>query len=90
MSTGEENRGAEDDSISTPENQKVFEELTLEERKIHLAKLSYFNYFQVGAWIDAQDTVGSWCMAKILKVLNYNIFIHFDGWAGRYDEVMLV
>jgi len=40
-------------------------------------------------WLDAKDTVNNWCVARIIDhdLATNRIFIHFDGWSSRYDQV---
>ena len=44
--------------------------------------------YKIGSFIDAKDTVNSWCVA-IIKDINTEskrITIGFDGWSGKWDE----
>jgi len=40
-------------------------------------------------YIDAKDTINTWCVAQIIEhdLANERITIHFDGWSDRYNEV---
>lgn len=37
-------------------------------------------------WIDALDTVEKWLEATIIAVDSDFIFVHYNGWATRWDE----
>eukprot|EP01050_Picozoa_sp_SAG11_P003108 SAG11_NODE_169_length_13635_cov_13.307993_1_plen_1066_part_00 len=45
----------------------------------------------VGYLCDAQDKLGSpWCVGKVLEVEEDRVKIHFQGWAAKWDEWMVV
>ena len=41
-----------------------------------------------GQWVDVKDTVDQWLDAQIMDVKpdNSEVFIHYIGWADRWDE----
>ncbi len=52
-------------------------------------KIDIYDYFQVGMFIDAKDTINKWCVA-IVKEVNESqrtISFHFDGWPSKWDDV---
>ena len=42
--------------------------------------------FKVGSYIDAKDTVNSWCVAVIKEITETRITLGFDGWSNKWDE----
>ena len=69
------------------DTQLVFEELSYEVRSQEVENFNHIKRFKEGGWIDAQDTVGAWCVARITKIDLYYLHVHFDGWTHKYDEV---
>jgi len=47
------------------------------------------DYCQPGTYLDAKDSVNSWCMAQIIERCDSDntLKINFDGWSHRWDEV---
>ena len=47
--------------------------------------------YEVGDFIDAKDNQGDWRVATIIdKTENNKLFkVRFDGWASKYDEVLI-
>jgi hypothetical protein len=43
-----------------------------------------------GSYIDAKDSVQSWCLAQIIERCDSDstIKINFDGWSHKWDEVV--
>lgn len=37
-------------------------------------------------WVDALDTVEKWLEATVLAVDSDYVFVHYNGWASRWDE----
>jgi hypothetical protein len=52
-----------------------------------LRKYNPYIHFEEGKFIDAQDTINSWCLAQIIATDNRNVNVHFDGWSNRWDVV---
>lgn len=40
----------------------------------------------VGQNLDVKDSVNKWVNAEVLRVNSYEIYVHYSGWAQRYDE----
>ena len=53
-----------------------------------------FNYSKrrmvVGQWIDVKDTIDQWLEATILEIKDDQIYVHYNGWAPRWDEWILL
>jgi hypothetical protein len=64
--------------------------MPLEKKLEILRKYNPTDYYEEGRFIDAQDTVNSWCLAQIVNVDNKNLNIHFDGWSSRWDVVSFI
>lgn len=43
-----------------------------------------------GEYVDAEDSVKNWCVAKVLEKddAREELSLHFDGWHEKYDEVI--
>jgi hypothetical protein len=63
------------------------EELPLDKKLEVLKKYNALDYFEEGRFIDAQDSVNSWCLGEVVSVDQRNLSIHFDGWSSRWDVV---
>lgn len=52
-------------------------------------KYNFSEYLVKGAFIDAKDSVGSWCLAQIVERDDSDdtIKVNFDGWSHKWDEV---
>jgi len=59
----------------------------LDKKLEELRKYNTIDFYDQGRYIDAQDTVNSWCHAQIIQCDNRNLQIHFDGWSNRWDVV---
>lgn len=42
--------------------------------------------FCVGEHVDCLDTINKWCNGEITNIENNSVFIHFTGFAAKYDE----
>ena len=67
------------------------EDLPLDKR-IELAKNipNPFGKIEPGLWIDALDSINSWCMSQITHIDDSLIKVHFDGWPTKWDEWMKI
>lgn len=74
------------DMLDTTEQVKV-EDLPLDKKLEVLKKHHYFENYLVGKFIDAQDTVNTWCLGQIVESENRMIRIHYDGWSSKWDMV---
>ena len=73
----------------TDEHAKV-EDLPLDKKLEVLRKYNPYDYYEENRYIDAQDTVNSWCLGQIVQVDNKSLNIHFDGWSSRWDIVSII
>ncbi len=67
----------------------VVETLSLEKKLEIMKKFNYFDTFEVGKFVDAMDTVNSWCLAEIVNIDQRTLNIHFDGWSAKWDCVRI-
>lgn len=86
----EENAEPIEAQEETVEQVKV-EDLPLDKR-IELAKNipNPFGKIEPGLWIDALDSINSWCMSQITDIDDSLIKVHFDGWPAKWDEWMKI
>lgn len=44
---------------------------------------------RIGSLVDAQDTLGDWCVGRIqdFNPVHRMYLVHYVGWSPRYDEV---
>jgi hypothetical protein len=64
------------------------EELPLEKKLEALKKHNYYTGYDEGRFIDAQDTVNTWCLGQISQIIDAkNIKVHYDGWSTKWDMV---
>lgn len=66
------------------------EDLPLDKKLEQLKKYNPLDYYEEGRFLDAQDTVNSWCLAQIVNIDNKNLNVHFDGWSNRWDVVSTI
>lgn len=43
--------------------------------------------YEEGRYIDALDSVNTWCLAEVVSVDQRTLNIHFDGWSSKWDCV---
>ena len=49
--------------------------------------LSYLNWIiKIGDLMDVKDYWGHWYCSVITKIKNEKVFVHYIGWANRWDE----
>jgi hypothetical protein len=54
-------------------------------------KYDYTKDFVKDMFLDAKDTVNTWCLAQIIDVFPDNyLLLHYDGWSKKYDEVFQI
>jgi len=41
--------------------------------------------FELGQWVDCKDTTNKWLCAQICKMTATKIWIHYDGWADKWN-----
>lgn len=64
------------------------EEMTLEKKLEALKKHNQYEGYDDGRFIDAQDTVNTWCLGQICQVIDAKtIKVHYDGWSTKWDVV---
>ena len=68
-------------------DQVPVEGLPLDKKLEALKKHNYFDNFNEGRYIDAQDTVNTWCLGQIVEVDQRIIKVHYDGWSSKWDMV---
>lgn len=44
------------------------------------------NKYEVGQWLDVKDTIDQWLEAQVVQVRNNQAYVHYNGWANRWDE----
>ena len=67
------------------------EDLPLDKKLEVLKKHNYYNGYDEGRFIDAQDTVNTWCLGQISQIIDpKNIKVHYDGWSTKWDMVSSV
>lgn len=52
-------------------------------------KYELSEYLIKGAYIDAKDTTGKWCLSQVVERDDSDdtIKLNFDGWSHKWDEV---
>ena len=79
-------QNSEDNSTGAPPiEQIVIENLPLDKKLEQLKKYNSMDYYEEGRYIDALDSVNSWCLAEITSITNRTLTIHFDGWSNKWD-----
>ena len=54
----------------------------------YLKKYNYLTGYDEGRFIDAQDSVNTWCLSSICQIIDpKNIKVHYDGWSSKWDMV---
>lgn len=66
------------------------EDMPLEKKLEVLKKYNPYEKYDDGRFIDAQDSVNTWCLGQITEVEGKNIRIHFDGWSTKWDVVSIL
>lgn len=52
----------------------------------YLKKYNYLTGYDEGRFIDAQDSVNTWCLSSICQIIDpKNIKVHYDGWSSKWD-----
>ena len=65
----------------------IVEDLPLDKKLEQLKKYSYIDYYDEGRYIDAQDTVNTWCLGQVVQVIEKTVRVHYDGWSSKWDLV---
>ena len=70
--------------------QTKYEELNKEmlECRDRLALLN-FQHASIGDILDVRDTVNRWLPATILQISDTQVFIHYNGYSGRWEVAIL-
>lgn len=42
--------------------------------------------FELGQWIDVQDTIDQWLEAQVIDKNTSQVYVHYNGWGSRWDE----
>lgn len=62
--------------------------MTLEKKLEALKKYNYYENYDEGRFIDAQDSVNLWCLGQIAQFTDSKTMrVHFDGWSSKWDLV---
>lgn len=40
----------------------------------------------MGCWVDVKDTINQWLEAQVTDLRGDEVFVHYNGWASRWDE----
>jgi len=65
------------------------EDLPLDKKLEVLKKYNPVDYYIKDNYIDAQDTVNTWCLSQVSEILDpRNIRVHYDGWSSKWDVVL--
>ena len=65
------------------------EDMNLDKKLEVLKKHNYYDNYNDGRFIDAQDTVNTWCLGQIVEVDQRMLRVHYDGWSSKWDMVSL-
>ena len=49
-----------------------------------------YSEYTVGSFIDAKDSVSSWCCARVVAKSDHSITVGFDGWSSKWDETYAI
>lgn len=79
---------AEQMVVDTADSVRI-EDLPLEKKLEALKKHNYYDNYNEGRFIDAQDSVNTWCLSQIVEVDQRLLKVHFDGWSSKWDVVSL-
>lgn len=63
-----------------------FDELNISQTKTIVPFDLLRTKYEVGQWIDVKDTIDQWLEAQVVQVRNNQAFVHYNGWANRWDE----
>jgi hypothetical protein len=64
------------------------EDMPLEKKLEVLKKHNQYHGYDEGRFIDAQDTVNTWCLGHISQIIDAKtIKVHYDGWSTKWDIV---
>lgn len=44
-----------------------------------------WQHYNIGDYLDAQDTVNKWMLARIVEADDAGVVVRFDGWPARWD-----
>jgi len=65
--------------------------MTLEKKLEALKKYNYYENYDEGRFIDAQDSVNLWCLGQIAQFTDSKTMrVHFDGWSSKWDLNMKI
>lgn len=79
---------AEQMVVDTVETVRI-EDLPLEKKLEALKKHNFYDNYNEGRFIDAQDSVNTWCLSQIVEVDQRMLKVHFDGWSSKWDVVSI-
>ena len=95
LESGTANIGSEDLQPNSQrdklEKNISIEDLPLQERLTLVKNLANpFGSLKPGLFIDALDSINTWCVATIVEVDENMLKVHFDGWPNKWDEWMRI
>lgn len=61
------------------------EDLPLDKKLEIMRKYNYYDDYKVGKFIDAQDTVNTWCLGQVVASDGRLVTVHYDGWSSKWD-----
>lgn len=79
--------GKLEDIKGTAAAQKPIEQLPLSDRIKLADTLDHYKGIAPGWLIDARDSVNNWCIGHVLKVEGTYVYVNYDGWSSKYDDV---
>ena len=73
-------------NVTANESSTPIEDLPLAERLKLADTFEPMKNPFVGMYVDARDTVSTWCVAEVLTISVNEVKVSFDGWSSKYDE----
>ena len=80
----------EGDKDDIKENFIKVEDLPFDKRVEEAKKYFFLDTLRAGLYIDALDTVNSWCLAKVVELDERLVKVHYDGWPHKWDDWMKI
>ena len=87
---GDANNRPSSEAMDIQVAQMRVEEMPLEKKLEVLKKHNQYENYSEDRFIDAQDTVNTWCLGQISQIIDSkNVKIHYDGWSTKWDMVSI-
>lgn len=48
--------------------------------------MAQYDWLDKGLYVDAKDSVNSWCVATVLDIDQQRIKLHYDGWSHKWES----